>query len=296
MKTAVNALLPVFALLAAAALWGSSFVAIKYGVGAMHPAQMLFGRMLVGCCCFLPFAGSIRRMPLTRAHAPLLLLMCLCEPCLYLACEVEALMYTSASQASMISTMLPVMTALGAGLFLGERLGARLLAGFALAAAGAIWLGLADEGGDAASPSPLLGNFLELVAMSCGAAGTLAVKRLSRRFSAFHLTALQTLSGLVFFGALMLLPSVRQAAPLTASSVLVIAYLGVACNFGAYSLYNFGVSRIPASRATAFVNLIPVFAVALGVMLLGERLNLAQCLACAAVLVGVWLTRKEGNK
>ena len=116
---------------------------------------------------------------------------------------------------------------------MGERLGARLLAGFALAAAGAFWLGLADEGGDAASPAPLLGNFLELIAMSCGAAGTLAVKRLSRRFSAFHLTALQTLTGLVFFGALMLLPGTRQAPPLTASGLLVIVYLGVACNFGA---------------------------------------------------------------
>ncbi len=287
-------MLPLFALILAMALWGSSFVAVKYGVRDMPPAVLLFGRMVAGALCFLPFLGSLRRLRLPRAQIPLLALMCLCEPCLYLVCEAKALLYTSASQASMISTMFPVMVALSAGLFLGERLTPRLLSGFALAAVGALWLGCAEESVSSAAPQPLLGNALELVAMLCGAAGTLALKTLSSSLSALQLAALQTLSGLLCFGFL-LLPSLGDLAPLRLSSLLVLVYLGAACNFGAYSLYNYGVSRIPASRASAFLNLIPVFAIALGVLLLDERLNLQQGLACLAVIGGVLLTRRDSR-
>ena len=74
-----------------------------------------------------------------------------------------------------------------------------------------------------------------------------------------------------------------------------VALLCGAGAVGAYSLYNYGVSRIPASRASAFLNLIPVFAIALGVLLLDERLNLQQGLACLAVIGGVLLTRRDSR-
>ncbi|MHC1744493.1 MAG: EamA family transporter [Syntrophobacteraceae bacterium] len=54
----------------------------------------------------------------------------------------------------------------------------------------------------------------------------------------------------------------------------------------AYFLYNFGLSRIPASQATPFVNLIPVFSMILGWMVLGEVLTSYQYVAAAAVLGG----------
>ena len=59
---AVKKMLPLFALILAMALWGSSFVAVKYGVRDMPPAVLLFGRMVAGALCFLPFLGSLRRL------------------------------------------------------------------------------------------------------------------------------------------------------------------------------------------------------------------------------------------
>lgn len=292
MVAALKNILPILALLLAMALWGSSFVAMKYSFRELHPIAVLFGRMAVAVLCFLPFLGSYRRMPLTRAHVPVLVLMCLCEPCLYFVFEAAALMYTSASQASMISTMLPLLVALSAGLFLRERVTPRLLAGFALAAAGALWLGYAASGTGEA-PHPLLGNLLEFLAMVCAAGYTISMKYLTRDLSSFHLTGLQAFAGFIFFAPMLALPQVRQMPPPSLESVLVVFYLGVVVSFGAYALYNYGVSRIPVSRASAFINLIPVFSILMGFLFLGERLNLQQWFACAAVLTGVLLTQHE---
>lgn len=291
-KGASRNILPIAALLLAMALWGSSYVAMKYSFRELHPVTVIFGRMVVATLCFLPFAGSFRRMPLGRRHVPILVLMCLSEPCLYFVFEGAALMYTSASQASMISTMLPLLVALGAAFFLREKLTPRLLAGFALAAVGALWLGYAASSTSEA-PNPLLGNFLEFLAMVCAAGYTISMKHLTRDLSPFHLTGIQSLAGMLFFAPLLALPQVRQMAAPSVEGVLAVVYLGTVVSFGSYSLYNYGVSRIPVSRASAFINLIPVFSILLGFVILGERLNLQQLCACAAVLAGVLLTQGE---
>lgn len=294
MVAALKNILPIVALLLAMALWGSSFVAMKYSFRELHPIAVLFGRMAVATMCFLPFIGSYRRMPLNRSHVPILVMMCLCEPCLYFVFEAAALMYTSASQASMISTMLPLLVALSAGFFLREQVTSGLLAGFALAAAGALWLGYA-AGSTEEAPNPLLGNLLEFIAMMCAAGYTISMKYLTRDLSSFHLTGLQAFAGLLFFAPMLALPQVRQMPPPSMMSLLVVVYLGVVVSFGAYALYNYGVSRIPVSRASAFINLIPVFSILMAFVLLDERLNLQQIFACVAVLAGVLLTQYYGS-
>ena len=68
-------------------------------------------------------------------------------------------------------------------------------------------------------------------------------------------------------------------------------YLGAVITLGAYGCYNFGVSKLPASQATAFINLIPVFTVILGWLVLVEKFNFMQYLAAATVFAGVVLSQ-----
>jgi len=282
-------MLPLMALVLAMALWGSSFVALKYSFQEMHPLMVILGRMVIASFCFLPFYRSLARMGLKRRHLLPVLAMCLCEPCLYFLFESMALVYTSASQASMITSMLPLMVALSAGFFLGERISSRTICGFVVAAAGALWLSM---GGQATveAPHPALGNFLEFMAMICAAGYTILMKRLSKELHPFFLTGLQAFTGALFFTPALLLPSVR-AASLSVNGWLAVLYLGTVVSVGAYGLYNFGISRIPASQASAFVNLIPVFSIVLGFLLLGERLTFGQGMACALVFSGVLLSQ-----
>lgn len=283
--------LPSLALLLAMVLWGSSFVALKYGFQTMHPLLVILGRMTVASVCFLPFFRSFHSMGLQRRHLLPLLGMCLCEPCLYFTFESAALVYTSASQAAMITTMLPLMVVLAAGIFLGERITARILAGFLVAVSGALWLSLAGTGNEQ-SPQPLLGNFLEFMAMVCATGYTILMKLLSKELHPFFLTGMQAFSGMVFFLPILLLPKVHVAAAFTVPGMLTILYLGIVVSVCAYGLYNYAVSKIPASQAAAFVNLIPVFSILLGYILLDERLSFWQIVACCLVFAGVFISQQ----
>lgn len=281
--------LPLMALLLAMILWGSSFVALKYSFQEMHPLMVILGRMAIASLCFLPFGRSFFRMGLRRHQLFPIVVMCLCEPCLYFLFESAALVYTAASQAAMITTMLPLMVAISAGLLLGERITGRTVCGFLVAAAGALWLSIGGEK-TVQAPNPILGNFLEFMAMVCAAGYTILMKRLSKELHPFFLTGLQALAGMLFFLPVLLLPSVRVSG-FSLNGWLVVLYLGTVVSVGAYGLYNFGISRIPASQASAFVNLIPVFSIVLGFLILGERLTFWQWMASGLVFSGVLLSQ-----
>ena len=280
--------LPVMALLLAMVLWGSSFVALKYSFQEMHPLAVIFGRMVVASLCFLPFLRSFTRMGVRRHHIFPLAAMCLCEPCLYFLFESAALVHTTASQAAMITTMLPLMVALAAGLVLGERVSVRTVSGFVVAVAGAVWLSVA-AGASGQAQNPVL-------AMVCATAYTILMKQLSKTFHPFLLTGLQAFAGALFFAPALLLAKVRVVADLPVGGLLAVLYLGTVVSVGAYGLYNFGISRIPASQAAAFVNLIPVFSILLGFLILGERLTSRQLCACALVFFGVLLSQDSGTR
>ena len=284
-------MLPLLALLLAMALWGSSFVALKYSFQEMHPLLVIFGRMVVASLCFVPFFRAFTRAGLRRRHLRPVLLMCLCEPCCYFVFESAALTQTSASQAAMITTMLPLMVALCAGLMLGESITPRTISGFVLAAAGALWLSLGSQESQQA-PRPALGNLLEFLAMVCATGYTILMKRLSKELHPFFLTAIQAFTGALFFAPALLLPAVRHSSP-TWGGMGAILYLGVVVSMGAYGLYNYGVSRIPASQASAFVNLIPAFSLLLSFLILGERLQSWQWLACGLVFAGVMVSQES---
>jgi drug/metabolite transporter (DMT)-like permease len=65
-------------------------------------------------------------------------------------------------------------------------------------------------------------------------------------------------------------PTTRLPLQFELASGMAIIYLGAVITLGAYGLYNFGVKHIPAHQATAYVNLIPVFSVFLGWVVLDE--------------------------
>lgn len=285
-----GSLLPTLAMLVAMVLWGSSFVAMKYAFFELDPLLVVLGRLVVASLCFLPFIRHFVKAPIRKKHLLPMLGMGLCEPCLYFLFEAAALQQTSASQASMITTMLPLLVALAAGAILGEHISRKTVIGFILAAAGALWLTLAGESTQQA-PNPVLGNFLEFLAMVCATGYIIQMKYLSRDLSPFFLTAVQCVLGALFFLPVLLLPQVHVPQAISLSGVAIILYLGVFVSVGAYGLYNFGISRIPANQASVYINLIPVFTVILGFVILGEHFTFWQFLACVLVFCGVILSQ-----
>lgn len=287
--------LPTLSLFFAMALWASSFIALKLAFMHYDPMVVIFGRMLIGALCFIPFYKLWCRFEYRRGDLLWLAVMVIAEPCLYFVFEANALTYTSAAQAGMITAMAPLLVGIGAFFVLKERMSCSALFGFLVAVAGALWLSLTAED-SAHAPNPLLGNFLEFCAMVCAAVYSLALKHLSERYSPWFLTALQAFCGSVFFFPLLFLPQTTLPAEWAGSGVMAILYLGVFINIGAYGLYNFAVSKVKVSQASAFINLIPVITLLLAFIILDERMTFEQLLASGVVLAGVILSQQRSSE
>jgi len=283
-------LIPVLALLSAMLLWASSFIALKLAVRAYAPMFVIFGRMALAGVCFLFLIKRLTVNAFQRSDIRHLLFLAGCEPCLYFIFEAKALQLTTASQAGMVTAMLPLMVGLSAHTLLKEHVRGKTYAGFLIAIGGVMLLS-AGARPTQTSPNPVLGNFLEFLAMVCATGYSISMKHLSPRYSPLFITAFQAFVGGIFFLPLVLadpgnLPRVFD--PMSAASIV---YLGIFVTLGAYARYNFGVSRLPVSQAGAYVNLIPVFTVLLGWIILGERFTPIQYAAGALVFVGVVLSQ-----
>ena len=280
--------------------------------------------MAVGVAILAPFVA--RRLPrdlrssYRKGDWKLLALLVASEPCLYFLLEANALRFTTSSQAGVIVAAAPLLVALGAWLFLGERMRAAGAAGLALTIAGVAGLtllgGSSGSASVAAANAPL-GNTLEMGAMIAAAAYTLTSSRLGRRYSPWSLTGLQLAAGALFFlpGLAFLVrdgwpgfpwatqPGLLAAAAAAGAATVspwalvgVLAFLGSFVTLAALGCFNWGLSRLPAAQASLFLNLIPVIAVLLGWVLLGESLSAGQCISAVAVVGGVLLGQGLGRR
>ena len=280
------------ALILAMILWASSFIALKFAFRTYDPLVVIFGRMFVATICFLIIAKRVTKAFHYRpGDYKLLLFMALCEPCLYFIFEAKAVENTTASQAGMITAMLPILVMIAAALILKERVRGRAWLGAIIAVCGVCWLTLLSAPTDDA-PNPLLGNFLEFLAMLCAAGYTIALKALTERYTPFFLTALQAFAGCIFYFPLLFLPSTKTPEAFHLGPGLAILYLGAVITLGAYGLYNYGLKHVPANKAASFVNLIPIFSVVLAWLLLGETLTNGQTVAGIVTIGGVYLTQQ----
>lgn len=276
-------------------LWASSFIALKLAFMAYDPMVVIFGRMAAACICFIPFAGFLKKNPVLKKDYPALIFMLLCEPCLYFIFEAAALKNTTASQAGMITAMLPIMVAIAAGIYLRETITIKTVLGFLTAILGACLLSLAAEA-DGFAPNPVKGNFFEFIAMICATGYTIALKQLTARYRPLFLTAMQAYAGSIFFLPFLFFRTTTLPMRIEMVPALSIVYLGIFVTIGAYGLYNYAVSKVPASQASAFVNLIPVLTVLFSRVILDERLTGLQYVASVLVIVGVVMSQEVDRK
>ncbi|HPS58895.1 MAG TPA: DMT family transporter [Spirochaetota bacterium] len=284
------------ALFTAMVIWSTSFAVLKVTFMSYDPMFVIWGRQAIASILFIFVIKRLwSRCSYKRGDYKLLLAMAIFEPCMYFTFEAAAITYTTATQAGIITSILPLLVAITAYFTLKERATATAVTGFTIAFAGAAILSIFSEVTESA-PAPVLGNFLEFLAMVCAAGYTITLKRLSERYDPFFLTAFQCFTGSVFFLPFILFRTNGIPGEFMLMPALGVLYLGVIVTIFAYGMYSVGVSKVRAGTAAAFVNLIPVFSIFWGWMFLGENLNAAQYAGCGLVFLGVYLSQRTTGK
>jgi drug/metabolite transporter (DMT)-like permease len=290
-----GSLIPLLCLSGSVLFWGMSFMATKSAMaGGFSPMTVVWLRMAIASLALLPFWWRIPRPDYRKGDIGWLALVCLLQPGIYYLAENTAIGLTTSSQAGVISAIVPLLVAAGAWAFLHEHISARTVAGIALSIAGVAGLSLGATIG-AHAPNPVLGNILEVIAMSSAAGATIALKHLLERYNPWLLTGIQGLVGSVLFlpGALASDPRTWLHVPVGAW--VAVIFLGALVSLAAFGLYNMAMLTMPASRASLAINAVPVVALIAGWLALGESLGLVQVAGCVAIAAGVALGQSGGG-
>ena len=277
--------------------FGGTWVAGAVAVDAAPPFAIAAARFGIASILLFAWAKLARRplTPLRRSDWPLVMGLGLTAIAGYNWLFLTGLTLAPASDGAIIVPGLaPVFTALLAGLLLGERLGARGFAGLAIAVMGLV---LVAGPGGGADEGRLLGDLMFIAgALFWAVYSVLARVASRRRFSPVSTTVYGTA-----FGTLVLVPlavlegGLGRLASAPPDAVAGVAYLALFGTVGAFVLFNLGVARIGAARASAFALLVPVVGVLSSVALLGERLGPLTVVGGVVVLIGLWLVEHRGT-
>jgi drug/metabolite transporter (DMT)-like permease len=278
------------ALAGSAACWGMATVATKGQLADVAPMPMLVIQ-LGASVAFLWTAAWVTRAPvrLDRA-ARRASLSGLLEPGLAHSFGTAGLALTTASATTLISAVEAPATVLLAWLLLRERIGRRTLLVAAAAGVGVGLVILPDL--DGLGGGSLAGDGLVALATLLAAIYVIVSRRLVGGMAALPLVVLQQTVGLLWSVLALLAAAALGWAPLglgalAPRTIALAALTGVVQYAIAFWLWLAGLRHLPASRATLFLSLIPVFGVAGGALVLGERLGPTQWIGAAVVLAAV---------
>ncbi len=276
-------------LLVCSCFWGSSFLFIKLTGGAISPLALAAGRGLIGAAALAAYVAWLGQSPIPRRdeirHWLVLGTTNGWVPNVLVA---YALVQLASGPAAMIQAGGPLVTAIFAHfLFAEERMGLRRLAGIGLGMAGvALLIGprLIEGGGTALGVLAMVGVMLgysignlyaRAIPASAGDPARLALGQ-------------QVVSGLVALVLTLVFAGPATFAPM-ADHVPAMLALGLLATAVPMAVFMRLIRAAGPTRAAMTGYLVPTVATILGIVVLGETLELRQILGGCIILAGVFL-------
>jgi drug/metabolite transporter (DMT)-like permease len=281
---------PYLALGATVLFWGLSFISTKIALQFFPPFTLIFLRFSLASLFFIGMLIRRGFPSFTGREKGKLLLIALCEPGIYFACETLGLKLTAASKASLIIALVPIFTLLLARVILKEYVTGRQTAGIFISFAGIAVLVMGSSPLTAGDRGSLGGDILILGAVVTAALYTILARDLGKSHSPLTITGFQSFFGALFYGPFFIFQaSELQWRNIGIQPLAALVYLVIFATIGAFYLYNYALSWIPAARASVFINGIPVVTTLAAWPLLHERLTPVQLLGGLLVLFAVAL-------
>lgn len=269
-----------------AGIWGASFLFIAVGLESLEPGVVTLLRVGLGAATLRLLPGE--RVRIDRADRPRLLAVSILWVGIPFTLFPLAEQHINSAVTGLLNGATPTFTALFAALFFGRRTTGPQLLGVGVGLLGLVLIS-APSLGEGSTQATGVG--LVLLATVCYGIATNLVGPLQLRYGSRavmgQMLALATIWTLPF-GLASVPRSSAAVAPLAAVSVLGIVGTGVA-----FLLMGGLVGRVGATRATFITYLIPVVALALGVVFQDDHVELLAVAGVGLVVAGAVLASRR---
>ena len=273
--------------------WGMSFVWSTQVYQSLNPTATIFLRLVVATIFFTAILFLFRlNEKIQLKHLKIFALAAMFEPFLYFIFEGYGLKNTSPIIGSGIVAMIPLVTPIAAHFFLKERLTPMNIVGLIVSFVGVMVMLLNRNLEFVASPKGIL--FL------CGcvfvAVGySIALIRLTKLYKPLTITWMQNIIGMVYFIPMVVVMEHFQPSNFAnvGNYIVPLVCLGVFCSATAYALWAFAYSKLGASKANVYTNLIPVFTAIFSYFIVHEALTVNKIVGIVLVVIGLVLSQMK---
>ena len=260
-------------------------------------------RMLLAAAALVPLmVFEVRRAPgperwlpgMTRADWARIGAIAVAGMFLFSVFMLYGMKEVSGSVGSIVMATTPAVTAAGSVIFLRDRLDRWKAIAIATAVGGVLAVNLGSTGGGGGG-DVLVGSLLVFGAVCGEAAYTLIGKRLTADLTPMAVAALAAcLATVLFLGPALAEVGDVDWGSVAADDWLALAWWGLGTMGIGSVIWYLGVQRVPGTTASAFMGVMPISALLLSYLLLGESFEPIHAVGMAAVLTGiVAVTRSE---
>ncbi|MDY7577006.1 DMT family transporter [Herbaspirillum sp. RTI4] len=280
------ALSPLLAVL----IWAINTSVNKLAADVIDSAAISFYRwLLAGLLLAIFFARPVwRHRQRAIPFLPKLFVLGILGMVLYQCLAYVAAQSTSVTNMGVIASLMPLI-ALGLGVtLLGNPATIGGVVGGVLSLSGLAYLLSQGEPALLLSHGLVLGDGLMLIASFSYAAYSVLLKRWAIPLPIWHSLLIQVW---LVLPVLLVYYLWHAAPPLTLAGLPLVLYAGIPASILAPFFWMHGVARLGPSRATALMNLLPIFTVIVAVLFLGEHLHRYHVIGGGITLLGVVLAQ-----
>lgn len=284
---------PYIFLVLATILWGGNFVIGRAVSGEIPPITLAFFRWCVAFLVFFPIAYKQVKADIHqfKKHWKVVLVLSITGVACFNTLVYIGVHYTTSINASLMNSLTPIFIYILAFLFLKSRVTRLQIVGTFISLIGVLFILSDGKMENIIHFSFNIGDLIVLVAVLCWSIYSLLIKQYANELPSFS-TFLVTIG----IGAILLLPfsmfeltTSLETINWSMKTVSAVLYVGIFASIVAFLSWNYGVVQMGASRASIFLNFIPVFSSIFATIFIDEKLLLAQVIGGIAVISGVLL-------
>lgn len=285
--------LPYLLLALAASTWGGNIALGRFMHGDIPPLTLTFFRWAVALIVVIPITWRkfVEDLPVIKRHWKWMLMASATGVAIFHSFIYMGLSSTTAVNAGLMMATSPIVIPVVAYLVHRDKLTGRQAIGLVALVLG---VGFIITRGDLNVLSNLTfntGDLWILAAVPNWALYSVLLKDrpagLSSRALVLTITAIGTVLLTPFYFWEL---STVGGFDLNSANLLTIAYVSVVASVIAYFAWNKGVAAVGAIKAGPFLHMIPVVAMLLGIVFLGETLQAFHFLGMAMIASGILLT------